>query len=56
MESYTTDILHGAPVVLSNCNLVVLAEWVSQAESLFKVGKTLLGDFKDVRRIYIFKE
>ena len=56
VESYTTNVLHGAPVVFSNCNLVVLAKWICQAKGLLKVGKALLGYFEDVLSIDIFKE
>ena len=56
VESHATNVLHSAPVIFSNCNLIVLTEWISQAESLFKVGKTLLGYFKDLFRIYVLEE
>ena len=56
VESYAADVLHRAPVVFGNCNLVVLAEWIGQAESLFKVSKALLGDFKDIFSIDVLKE
>ena len=56
VESNAANVLHGAPVVFSNGNLVVLAEWVCQTEGLFKVGKSLLSNFKDFVGIDIFKE
>ena len=56
VESYAAHVLHCAPVIFSNCNLVVLTKWIGKTESLFKVGKALLGDFKDIFRIDIFKE
>ena len=56
MESYATNVLHGAPVVFSHCNLIVLAKGISQAESLLKVGEALLGDLKNVLGINVFKE
>ena len=56
VESHAADVLHCAPVVLGNCNLVVLAEWVCQTEDLFEVGKALLSNFKDIFGIDIFKE
>ena len=56
MESYTTHVLHGAPVIFSDRNLVILAKWVGETESLLKVGKALLGDFKYVRCIYVLEK
>ena len=56
VESYTTNVLHGAPVVFSDCNLVVLTEWICQTKGLFEVSKALLGYLKDVISIDIFKE
>ena len=56
VESYAANVLHGAPVVFSNGNLVVLAEWVSKTEGLLEVGKALLSNFKDFVGINIFKE
>ena len=56
MEGHATDILHRAPVVFGNCNLVVLAKGICQAKGLFEVGKTLLGYLKDIFSIDIFKE
>ena len=56
MESYTANVLHRAPVVFGNCDLVVFTEWVSQTESLFKVGKALLGNFEDVFSINVLEE
>ena len=56
VEGYATNILHRAPVVFSNCDLVVLAKWIGQTKSLFKVCKALLGDLENVLRINILKE
>ena len=56
VESDTADVLHRAPVVFGNGDLVVLTEWVSQTKSLFKVGKTLLGNFKDIFSINVLEE
>ena len=56
VESHTADVLHRAPVVFSNCNLVVLTEWVCKTEGLLKVGKALLGYFKDIFGIDILEE
>ena len=56
VESHATNVLHGAPVVFSDCNLVVLTKWICQAKGLLKVGKALLGYFEDVLSIDIFKE
>ena len=56
MESYAADVLHRAPVVFGDSDLVVLTEWICQTEGLFEVGKALLGNFKDFLCINIFKE
>ena len=56
VESYAADVLHRTPVVFSNCNLVVLTEWVCKTEGFFEVGKALLGYFKDVLCIDMLKE
>ena len=56
VESYAADVLHRAPVVFSNCDLVVLTEWVSQTESLFKVSKALLSNFEDIFCINVLEE
>ena len=56
VECHTSDILHRTPVVFSNCNLVVLTKWIGKTEGLLKVGKALLGDFKDIFGINILKE
>ena len=56
VEGHTANVLHRAPVVFSNCNLVVLTEWIGQTEGLFKVGKALLSDLEDVLGIHILKE
>ena len=56
VEGHAANVLHGAPVVFSNCNLVVLAEWICQAEGLFEVGKALLSYLEDVLGIDIFEE
>ena len=56
VESHTADVLHRTPVVFSNCNLVVLTEWVCKSEGFFEVGKALLGYFKDVLCIDMLKE
>ena len=55
VEGHTANVLHGAPVVFSNCNLVILTEWVCKTEGFFEVGKALLGYFKDILGINIFK-
>ena len=56
MEGYATHILHRAPVVFGDRNLVILSKWVGKTESLLKVGKALLGDFKYVLSINVFKK
>ena len=56
VESHTAHVLHRTPVVFSNCNLVVLTEWVCKTEGFFEVGKALLGYFKDVLCIDMLKE
>ena len=56
VECHTADVLHCTPVVFSNCNLVVLTKWLGKTEGLLEVGKALLGDFKDIFGINIFKE
>ena len=56
VESHATNVLHRAPVVFSNCNLVVLTKWICQAEGLFEVGEALLRYLEDVLCIDIFKE
>ena len=56
VESHATNVLHRAPVVFSDCNLVVLTKWICQAKGLLKVGEALLGYFEDVLSIDIFKE
>ena len=56
VESYAADVFHRAPVVFGNSNLVVLTEWVSQTESLFKVSKALLGDFKYIFSIDVLEK
>ena len=56
MESNTADVLHGAPVIFGNRNLVILSKWIGETESLLKVGKALLGDFKYVRCINVLKK
>ena len=56
VEGHTADVLHRTPVVFSNCNLVILTEWVCKTEGLLKVGKALLGYFKDVLCIDMLKE
>ena len=56
MEGYTTHILHRAPVIFGNRNLVILSKRVGKTESLLKVGKALLGDFKYVLSINVLKK
>ena len=56
MEGYATHVLHRAPVIFGYSNLVILSEWVGKTESLLKVGKALLGDFKNVRCIDVLKK
>ena len=56
VESYAADVLHRAPVVFSNCDLVVLTKWVSQTKSLLKVGKALLGNFENILSINMLEE
>ena len=56
VEGNAADIFHCAPVVFSNCDLVVLTKWIGQTESLFKVSKALLSDFKDVFSVDILEE
>ena len=56
MESNTADVLHGAPVIFGDRNLVILSKWIGETESLLKVGKALLGDFKYVRCINVLKK
>ena len=56
VESYAANVLHRAPVVFGNCDLVVLTEWVSQTKSLFKVGKALLGNFEYVFSVNVLEE
>ena len=56
VEGHTANVLHGAPVVFSNCNLVILTKGICQAEGLFEVGKALLSYLEDVLGVDIFKE
>ncbi len=56
MEGYTTHVLHRAPVIFGNRNLVILSKWVGKTESLLKVGKALLGDFKNFLSIDVFEK
>ena len=56
VESYAANVLHGAPVIFGNRDLVVLTEWVCQTKGLFKVSKALLGNFKDVFSINVLEE
>ena len=56
VESHAADVLHRAPVIFSNCDLIVLTEWISQTESLLKEGKALLGNFKDFLSIDMLEE
>ena len=56
MEGYATHVLHRAPVIFGNRNLVILSKWVGKAKSLLKVSKALLGDFKNVLSIDVLKK
>ena len=56
MEGYTAHVLHGAPVIFGDRNLVILSKWIGETESLLKVGKALLGDFKNVCRINMLEK
>ena len=56
MECHAADVLHRAPVVFSNCNLIVLSKWIGKTEGLFEVSKSLLSNFEDVLGIDILKE
>ena len=56
MEGHAAHILHRAPVIFGNCNLVILAKGISQPEGFFEVGKTLLCYLKDIFCIDIFEE
>ena len=56
VESYAANIFHCAPVVFSNCKLIVLTEWICQTESFFKVSKTFLGYSENVFSVHVLKE
>ena len=56
MERHAANVLHGAPVVFGDSDLIVLTEWVGKTESLLEVCKPLLGDFEDIFGINVLKE
>ena len=56
VESHTANVLHRAPVIFGDSNLVVLTKWISQTESLLEEGKALLGYFKDFFSVYVLEE
>ena len=46
LECHGADVLHGAPVVINDGDLVVLIKWVGKAKNFLEVLETLLGDFE----------
>ena len=50
-KSYSSRVFHSAPVVVNDSNLIIFFKGICQTKDIFKVGKTVLGCFKNILRI-----